>query len=563
MDQLLTHRIGPRHRMPGVVYQSDERLAHYAGLGVLTDETLAAAFRDVAARHADRIAVTEPGRLCTYRELDVMSDRAAAGFLALGLRPLDRVIFQVSNSLELIASFFGCLKAGLIPVCTLVAHRRHEIAYLGRHAEARAHIVHGDDPKFDMVGFAREMRGEIPSMEHTIVVRSPTPQTEPGFHDFAAILDATPPEAARARLASVALDPFQVALFQLSGGTSGVPKIIPRFHNEYLYSVRTVIERQKLDAGIVAFTPNPMLHNAPMLCYFGGAFFVGGEVVISPSLDAATIGPLLAERRPNWLAIPAPVLLRLKEAGWLDRIDFTHIRGGFVPASARQQSALLGGAPVFPLFGMTEGILSCCCAADPQEAIYSTVGVPMSPHDEIRIVIPNTDTDVPVGEIGELLVRGPCTIRGYYNAPDRDREAFTADGFYRSGDLMHQREIEGRRFLVFDGRLKDVVSRGGEKINCQEVEQIAVQHPDIGAIAIVPVPDAAYGERACAVIIPTPGATPISVATLGAFLEGQGLAKYKWPEIVEIVTEYPLTSSGKLSKPILREMMASKHRRPG
>ena len=561
MDQLTQTRIGPRHRMPGVVYQTDERLAHYAGLGVLTDETLAAAFRDIAARHADRIAVSEPGRLVTYRELDALSDRAAAAFLGLGLRPLDRVIFQVSNSLELITSFFGCLKAGLIPMCTLVAHRRHEIAYLGRHAEARAHIVHGDDPKFDMVGFAREMRGEIPTMEHIIVVRGATPQTAPGFHDYAGLLDSVTTDEARARLAEVEPDPYQVALFQLSGGTSGVPKIIPRFNNEYLYSIRTVIARQKLDEHITAFTPNPMLHNAPMLCYFGGAFFVGGEVVISPTLDAATIGPLLAERRPNWLAIPSPVLLRLKEAGWLDRIDFSHVRGGFVPAAAPQYSALLGGAPVFPLFGMTEGILSCCCAEDPPEALAATVGVPMSPHDEIRIVVPGSETDVVVGEQGELLVRGPCTIRGYYDAPDRDAEAFTADGFYRSGDLMHQTEIAGRLFLVFDGRLKDVVSRGGEKINCQEVEQIAVRHPAVGAIAIVPIPDAAYGERACAVIIPTPGAEAVSVAELGRFLESEGLAKFKWPEIVEIVSEFPLTSSGKLSKPLLRELMTAKHRR--
>ena len=554
-SSVIASRIGPRQRVPGVVYQPDDLLARYATLGVLTNENLADAFRDVARRHAERIALSEPGRLCSYRELDALTDRAAAAFLALGLRPLDRVIFQVSNSRELIISFFGCLKAGLIPICTLVAHRRHEIAYLGRHAEARAHIVHGDDAKFDMVGFAREMRGEVPTLEHTIVARSAVPQTEPGFHDLGAMLEATSVENARAQLAEVEIDPFQVALFQLSGGTSGVPKIIPRFHNEYLYSIRTVITRQKLDEHIVAFTPNPMLHNAPMLCYFGGAFFVGGEVVISPGLDAATIGPLLAERRPNWLAIPAPVLLRLKESGWLDRIDFSHVRGGFVPAAARQHGALLGGAPVFPLFGMTEGLLSCCCAEDPDAAIGGTVGQPLSPYDEVRIVVPDTEIDAPFGELGELLVRGPCTIRGYYAAPERDAEAFTADGFYRSGDLMQFREIAGRRFLVFCGRLKDVVSRGGEKINCQEVEQIAIRHPAIGAIAIVPAPDERYGERACAVIIPTPGHSPITVAELGRFLEGEGLARFKWPEHVEFVTEFPLTSSGKLSKPKLREWL--------
>jgi non-ribosomal peptide synthetase component E (peptide arylation enzyme) len=552
MNDLMA-QIGPRIRLPGVAYQTEERLAHYAGLGVLTQETLASAFRDVARRHAARIAVSEPGRLTDYATLDALSDRAAAAFLGLGLQPMERVVFQIVNSLELIVCFFGCLKAGLIPICTLTAHRRHEIAYLGRHAQARAHIVHGDDAKFDMVGFAREMRAEIPSMAHTIVVRGQAPSGEAGFTDLAALLDGMSPEAARARLAEVTLDPYQVALFQLSGGTSGVPKIIPRFNNEYLYSIRTVIARQGLDAEIVAFTPNPMLHNAPMLCYFGGAFFVGGEVMISPGLDAPTIGPLLAARRPNWLAIPIPVLLRLKEAGWLDRIDFSHVRGGFVPAAARQYSALLGGVPMFPLFGMTEGILSCCCATDPATAIDGTVGQPLSPHDEVVVVEPGTQTPVPDGVEGELLVRGPCTIRGYYDAADRNLEAFTPDGFYRSGDLMKFVVIEGRRFLVFCGRLKDVVSRGGEKINCQEVEDVAIRHPAIGAIAIVPMPDKVYDERACAFVIPAVGAEPVTVASLGAFLESQGVAKFKWPERVEIVDEFPMTSSGKLSKPMLRE----------
>ena len=549
--------IGPHVRIPGVVYQDQDRLEHYVAAGVLTQETLPDAFRETVRLHADRTALSEPGWSCSYAELDELSDRAAAAFLGIGLRPFDRVIFQISNSRELLIAFFGCLKAGLIPVCTLVAHRRLEIGYLGRHSGARAHIVHGDDAKFDMVGFAREMRAEIPSLTHTIVMRGDTQTSEPGFHHFTKLLDAMPLDAARASLATVTIDPFQVAIFQLSGGTSGVPKIIPRFHNEYLYSMRTFIARHGFDERIVAFTPNPMLHNAPMLCYYGSAFFAGGEVVVSPNLDPAVIGPLLAERRPNWLSIPIPILLRLKETGWLDRLDFSNVRGSLVPGAARSTSELLGGALVFPLFGMTEGLLSCGCASDPIEVLERTVGVPLSEYDEVHVVDPETGVELPDGELGELLVRGPCTIRGYFDAEDRNKEAFTADGYYRSGDLMRWQSVAGKRCLVFGGRLKDVVSRGGEKINCQEVEQIAIRHPAIGAIAIVPMPDEAYGERACAFVIPAPGAPAINVRDLGAFLEAEGLAKFKWPERIEIVSEFPMTSSGKLSKPLLREAIGA------
>ncbi len=275
---------GPQHRMPGVVYQDADRLAHYLAEGVLTEETLPGAFREVARKHADRTALSEPGWTCTYAEFDQLTDRAGAAFLRLGLKPLDRVIFQISNSRQLMIAFFGCLKAGLIPVCTLAAHRRIEIGYLGRHSNARLHLVHGDDARHDMVGFAQEMRSEVPSLEHTVVARGAAPDL-PGFHSFDALIEDMSLEQARAALAKVDIDPFQVALFQLSGGTSGVPKIIPEFHNEYLYSLRTVIARHSFDEHIVAFTPNPFMHNAPMLCYFGAALYSGGEVAIAPKLD--------------------------------------------------------------------------------------------------------------------------------------------------------------------------------------------------------------------------------------------------------------------------------------
>lgn len=539
----------PRTRLPGVVYQSAERLAHYVKAGVLTDETLAGAFRAIASRFPARVALSEIGWTCSFAELDSLSDRAAAAFLRAGLRPHDRVIFQLPNGRDLIIALLACLKAELIPVCTLTAHRRHEIGVLARMSGARAHLISSADPRFDFVAFAREIRQEVPSMAFTIAAGPPAPDTL----DLRAMIAAEDAETARTRLRAITPDPFQVAIFQLSGGTSGVPKIIPRFNNEYLYSMRTFIARHGFDENIVAFTPNPMLHNAPMLCYYGSALFAGGEVAMTATLDADAVGRILAARRPNWLAIPTPVLLRLKEAGWLERLDLSHVRGGVVPSGAANASALLQGAPLFPLFGMTEGFLSCCCAADPREAIDGTVGIPLSPHDEVRIVDPETGADAPFGELGELLVRGPCTIRGYFDAEDRNREAFTPDGYYRSGDLMRFRDIDGRAFLVFGGRLKDVVSRGGEKINCQEVEQMAVRHPKIGAIAIVPIPDAVYGERACAFVIPAPGAQPITVSELGAFLDAEGMAKFKFPERIEIVEAFPITSSGKLSKPLLRE----------
>jgi 2,3-dihydroxybenzoate-AMP ligase len=544
-----------RSPIPGVIYQSPERLQHYVSAGVLTDETLVSAFREAVRRFPDRTALSEVGWSCTYRELDVITDKAASAFMRLALAPRDRVIFQLPNSKELVIAFLGCLKAGLIPICTLAAHRQIEIGYLGKHAQARAHIVQAGDPKFDYVAFAKEMRVQIPSLAVTIVTKAGASDLDGSTPSLTHIIEAEDADESARRVAAVTHDPFQVALFQLSGGTTDVPKIIPRFHNEYLYTLRTVARFHGLDETIVAYTPNPMMHNAPMSCCWGLALFFGGEIAISAGLEPAAVGPLLETRSPNWFILPPVVLLRLKEAGWLERISFTHAKGFAVTSGVERFSSFVGGAPAWAMFGMTEGLLAFCNASDSIEARHETVGRPASPYDEVRILRPGSEEEVGDDEVGELAVRGPCTIAGYFDAAERNSVAFTPDGFYRSGDLMRTRVIAGRRYLIFEGRLKDVVSRGGEKINCEEVERVAVNHPSIAAIAIVAMPDRAYGERACAFVIPTTGNT-ISVAELGKYLEQKGLAKFKWPERIELVSDFPLTSSGKLSKPKLRDKIS-------
>jgi non-ribosomal peptide synthetase component E (peptide arylation enzyme) len=547
-------RVGVRKPLAGVVYQSLERLKPYADAGVLTSETLVSAFASAVRLHPERTALSEVGWTCTYAELDIVTDKAASAFLRLGLKPLDRVLFQLPNTKELILAFLGCLKAGLIPICTLAAHRQIEIGYLGRHASARAHVIPASDPRFDFISFSEEMRQQIPSLQITIAARGDSGSLGNRAHSLEALIASEDAAEARRRVATIEHDPYQVALFQLSGGTTDVPKIIPRFHNEYLYTLRTVVDFHGFDETLVAYTPNPMLHNAPMACVWGPAIFFGGEVAICGSLEAAAVGPLLEQRKPNWLIVPPVVLFRLKESGWLERIDFTKTKGFSVTSAVQRFRMFVGGAPTWPLFGMTEGLLAYCNASDPDEAQHTTVGRPLSPHDEVRILEPGSEKELPDDEVGELAIRGPCTIAGYFDAEERNKVAFTGDGFYRSGDLMRIKVIAGKRYLVFEGRLKDVVSRGGEKINCEEVERVAINHPSVIGIAIVAMPDRTYGERACAFIIPSPGKT-VTVPELGAFLERQGLAKFKWPERIEFVAEFPLTSSGKLSKPKLREQI--------
>lgn len=552
--------VGVKVPMPGVSYIPPSVIEYYAKEGVLTEETLGDALTAACTRWPDRVALSEPGLTVSFREFDDITNRVAAALHRLGLEPLDRVIFQAVNSKELLYAFFGCIKAGLIPVCTLAAHRSHEIEQIGRQAGARAHVVSYSPEGFDLVRFANDMRTQLPRVEHVIAIQCGTLAPE-GSLSLETLWRAEDSTSAKGAVAAIRerLDPYQVAVFQLSGGTSGTPKIIPRFHNEYAYAARSINRHFGFDEMLVSFTGNPMMHNMPMLCFVLPALLGGGEVAIAPSSKIEAIGAVINERRPNWCALFPAHIVKLKERGLLDETSFADAYGLVCMNNPAKFSALTN-APAYPLYGMTEGLLCHARREDPPAAIATTIGRSISPYDEIRLVEPGTEREVEPGEIGELIVRGPSVTRGYYDAPERNAEAFTSDHFYRSGDLMRWHVIDGERFLSFEGRVKDVIDRGGEKINCTEVELAIAEHPKVSAVMCVGMPDPVYGERMCAVVVLAKGETTLELREITEHLQKMGLAKFKFPERAEIVDAFPVTSAGKPSKPLLREFLAQKVR---
>ena len=544
--------IGVREPMKGVIYPPRDVLERYVADGHLTESTVADALIEALPKFGDKVAITGPEGDVTYAELDDNTNRFAAALLDLGLRPLDRVVFQVANSKEVLAAVIACWKANLIPLCTLAAHRKNEIAFLAKHAGAKAHFI-GIAENFDFPAFAEEIRAEAPSMEHIIVVRGEGPASLPHMKGMIAAQDA---DQARRRISEIGRDPYQVTAFQLSGGTTSIPKIIPRFGNEYLCNFECVANALGFTKDDTVFFPLQLTHNAGMIYNFP-AFLCGATVAVSPKLDPPTLLGVLKENKPTIFALMASAVARMRAVNIKELVDFSHVKLVISPNVARQIEELLG-VPSAHLFGMAEGMCAFGSPDDPEDARYNTIGRPISHADEIKILEPGTEKEMPKGEIGEMVTRGPYTIHGYYDAEDRDREAFTSDGFYRSGDLMSVRTVDGVDYYAFEGRLKDVVSRGGEKINCEEVEMAARKHPAIADIAIVAMPDPEYDERACAYIIPAPGGEAPDVETLMEFLVSEGLAKFKCPERIETVQEFPQTDSGKLSKPKLKEMIASK-----
>jgi non-ribosomal peptide synthetase component E (peptide arylation enzyme) len=539
--------------LPGVVRHPAAAVNRYLATGAWGTHSLPTAFRQVAATYAGRTALITPDTRLTYRELDARSDAVAAQLLGSGLVPGERVLLQLTNSATAVVAWYGLLKAGLIPVCTLAIHRRREIEQIGRKSGAVAHLVQADIPGFDLVGLARQVAGLLPAMRQLLTVGA-APGT-PGLR-IEDLQDHKINNTERAGLRAIAesLDGCGPAVLQLSGGTTGTPKIIPRLHAEYRYNADlTARWWGHTEQSVLAFGL-PLAHNAALTNGLHAAHGTGAALLLAtPAADVML--PLMAEHRATWIMCP-PGLAReyLAHPAFDDAVARL---GTWVLTAARVPRPVFDdltgrGVHVTQAFGMSEGLFLFTPLDTPAGLRAETVGVPISPLDEVRVLRPGTEVEVAEGVTGELAARGPYTIRGYLAAPDRDREAFTAEGFYRSGDLVRAHRYEGRLSYSIEGRMKDLIDRGGEKINAEEVELLVAGHPAVAEMALVGMPDPRLGERGCAYVVPRDPRNPPTLAGLCAYLEAEGLAKYKWPERLELIDALPRTQVGKISKVTLR-----------
>ena len=539
----------PKNPIPGVVYHPAEVVARYRALGVLTDETLGQVLHDAAVRHADKVAVVgPPDTRWTYRELDERSDRFGAALLDLGLKPLDPVMFQLGNVPEFFVALYGCFKAGLIPVCTLPAHRDEEIGYIARLVSAKAHIVQGD-MKLDLVAFGRKMAAQVEGMDHLIVARG---QPGPDLHSLDALIARVSAKDARARIEALDIDPYNVAIYQLSGGTTGLPKVIPRFNSEYVCNVRSWATASGLSEKTVSLWPLPAIHNAAMVAFNTPAHFLGGRAVVTQDHDPESFLGTIERERVTLTGAALPVMVRCIDAGVIGRYDLSSVECfislGETPTVHREFKV-----PGYHIFGMAEGLCMRTLPGDPESVRLGCIGRPVNPHDEVKLVKIGTEEPVAVGEVGEFLARGPYTIRGYFKAEEHNAKTFTADGYYRTGDLMKANVIDGVTYYSFEGRSKDNIDRGAEKISAEEVERYVLRHPDVRECMVIGMPDRMMGERVCAYIIAEDNRRAPTVAELADFLTAQGLARFKSPERIEVVDNFPVTKVGKTSKGLLRE----------
>ncbi|HEX6519313.1 MAG TPA: AMP-binding protein [Streptosporangiaceae bacterium] len=544
--------------LDGVTPFPPEFAARYRERGYWEDRSLFDGFRETLRHNADRVALIDADGPVTYRQLDERSARMARALLDLGFGPLERIIVQLPNTAMFAYLYFGLQRIGAVPVLALPVHRRHEVAQFVEISGAKALAVPAVGRGFDYTAMAREIMADHPDVELILTQGTQGADTsDDRVIRIEELLEREPLTSAGA-LGQIRIDPDDPAVFLLSGGTTGIPKLIPRSHNDYLYNSKIAASVCEISAGDVLLDVLPIEHNLPLGCPgLQGFLLSGGTVVLGTSTRPKEVFELIQRHRVTHIHLVPALLIRWIDDPAIGDYDLTSLKviqsGGqrLQPEVRSRAEKALPGCFIQENFGMAEGLIMFVRSNDSEAVRRETCGRPASPDDEVFLVDPHGHR-VPDGEPGELIVRGPYTLRGYFRSPEHNARAFTPGGFYKSGDLL--RKLPSGNYVVA-GRVKDLINRGGEKISAEEVENLILAHPAVLNVACVPYPDPVLGERMCACVVRRPGST-LTFDELTKFLLGFEIAKFKLPERLEFFTDLPLSGFGKVSKKELAVRLA-------
>ncbi|WP_413740495.1 (2,3-dihydroxybenzoyl)adenylate synthase [Sodalis sp. RH14] len=519
----------------------DEFAARYRARGYWLDLPLT----DIIDRRKDSgaLAVACGERRLSYRDINTLSDRLAAALARRGLAAGDTALVQLGNVAEFYLVLFALLKIGVAPVNALFSHQRSELTAYALQIRPALLIADRQHGLFSDNGFIDELRRQHSSLRVVAMRGDDAPQTS-----LQALFDEAP-----GAFTAAPSPADEVAFFQLSGGSTGTPKLIPRTHNDYYYSIRASVDICRFDEDTRYLCALPAAHNYPLSSPGAlGVFYGGGSVVLASDPSANVCFPLIAQHRITVTGlVPPAVTLWLQameqwgDSGQLASLQLLQVGGAKLGEALAARIPAELGCRLQQVFGMAEGLVNYTRLDDDDEHIFTTQGRPISPDDEVWVA-DGQGNPLPPGRVGRLMTRGPYTFRGYYQSPEHNAAAFDADGFYCSGDLI---ELTDDGYLKVQGREKDQINRGGEKIAAEEVENLLLRHPHVVNAALVSMTDALMGEKSCAYIVVTQEIKPVA---LRRHLRQLGVAEFKLPDRFERVDALPLTPVGKVDKKRLR-----------
>ena len=500
----------------------------------------------------DRPAMVDGAGRCTWAELARTVERVAHGLAAHGVAPGRVVACQLPNWTEFVVVLLAAARLGAVVNPIPPIYRASELRFMLRHLEASAVVIPGVFRGFDHVAMLAALRPEIPSVERVFVARGAPAD---GMLPFTALTD-TAWEAREGRRGLPGSDPSAVHEVIFTSGTTGEPKGVMHTPNTVLANVLPVLERLDLSERDVVLMASTFAHQTGYLFGYCATLALGATGVWLDIWNAEAAAALVERERVTFTMGATPFLRDLTYVP--GRHDLSSLRvfisaGAPIPRPLVADARARLGAAISPGWGMTEnGLVTCVGPRDPEEKVLTTDG---SPVRGMELAIVDADGRfAPPDTEGDLLVRGASQFVGYYNRPDFTRDAHTAGGWFHTGD---RGRIDADGYLSITGRTKDLVIRGGENIPVVEVEGVLFTHPKVAGVAIVGMPDARLGERACAFVIPKGSDAP-TLPELTAWLDRHQLARQKFPERVEIVDEFPMTPSGKVQKYRLRQTIAER-----
>lgn len=528
-----------------------DRANEYRRAGLWTGRRLDSILSDAATNWPDRAAVIDPDTTYTFAELDARANRIASALAERGIAPGDRMMLQLPNSAEFAVALFGLLRAGAVPVMCLPGHRHAELSHFADVSGAVGLVVADRVAGFDYRELAQALVNEHPRLAHVFVDGDPGP-----FQSWSELADFDGPIRDQAPV-----DPGNPALLLVSGGTTGLPKLIARTHDDYVYNATACAQAYEMTGEDVYLVALPAGHNFPLGCPgLLGSMTVGATSVFTadPSPESAfavidqhkiTVTGLVNALAKVWTQAcewepVLPTSLRVVQVGGsrMTPEEARYILDGLTPGLSQ-------------IFGMAEGMLNFTRIGDPVDVVVNTQGKPMSPLDEMRVV-DEAGREVAPGEEGELLVRGPYTLNGYYRAEEANARSFSPDGFYRSGDRVRI-FTDGPRagYVEVTGRIKDVIHRGGETVSASDLEEHLFAHPAIDAAAAVALPDDYLGEKICAAVVFSGRA--VTLAELNQFLDERGVSAHSRPDVLAPMPALPKTAVGKVDKKKVVAQLAS------
>lgn len=546
----------------------------YINKGYWINEPLTNIITKQLKNNANKIALICNGRTFTYQQINDLSNQLASQILMRDLPKAPTALVQLPNSAEFYIVFFALLKCGITPVNALFNHRSHELIAFSKQIKPALLILSEEHELLDNASSKTELLNKLSphciNLENTLLIANralPICSKNNNLkikNSLATICWANNEDqltfnaSSHFNTTNQETSAQQVAFFQLSGGSTGTPKLIPRTHNDYYYSIRQSALICELSRDSVYLCALPAPHNFTLSSPGAlGIFYAGGTVVTASDPSPATCFPLIEQYKVTLTSLVPPALHlwvnesieinnRTEKNNPLHSLDTIQVGGAKLSVAIAEKVNSVLGCQLQQVFGMAEGLVNYTQRIDSSWNINNTQGRPMSPCDEIKI-LDESGIVVADGEVGALWTRGPYTFRGYYNSPVANERAFDSNGFYCSGDLVKQ--LPSGHLIVM-GRNKDQINRGGEKIDAQEVEELLLHIPAITDVALVAVDDEILGERSCAFIVKN---TEIKAREIRRYLREQGISSYKIPDLITFVEDLPKTAVGKIDKRYLRQ----------